>query len=169
VTPAETAEALAIVTLIRPEFQVSRGTVKIWHRLFVNTSAEDFTNALQQHFLTSKFAPMPADINEILSAPEHPSVSEAWSEVRRTIHKVGYYNKPEFSDTAIANVVQSIGWQVLCDMTNPDTTRAHFMKLYEAETRSTTKRAMLNTKPELPAEVSEHVKALAESFNTETD
>ncbi len=55
---------------------------------------------------------------------------QAWAEVQQKIRTVGYYRHPTWSQSAIAQVVEALGWQNLCLSTNPEADRAHFLRFY---------------------------------------
>jgi hypothetical protein len=139
----EIAEALAIVTLEHPSFEVSKERVKLWYWAFKDTDKKDFTAAVMRYLKTNHFPPKIADINGILTTPDYPDSLTAWSEVRNKVRSVGYYGTPEFSHAAIAAAVQAFGWQNLCDMENPDVTRGQFVRMYQSYCQRGTTVAML--------------------------
>lgn len=64
-----------------------------------------------------------------------PTFDEAWGEVIGAVSGRGWFaGPPEWSHPTVASAAAAIGWLSLCSSTNPDTTRAHFMKLF-AEAR----------------------------------
>ena len=141
-TKTETAKCLAIVTIEYPKFEATRERIDLWHELLGHHDAILVARAIQQHLLSSKWEPRVADINELLTKPDYPTGLEAWGEVRKAIGVIGYYGTPTFSHPTIDFIVDSLGWQTLCDMTNADATRAHFMKMYDAQCQRGSERAL---------------------------
>jgi hypothetical protein len=132
---SEMAEHLTMLTTVYPSYEPTDAAVRMWHSLFGEVDNATFGAAIRRHMLASKFVPTPADISPMLNAQQYPEMSEAWKEIRNRIQYVGWYGIPEFSHPLIEHVVDAIGWKVLCDMTNSDTMRAHFFKLYGSATK----------------------------------
>lgn len=80
-----------------------------------------------------------------------PSFDAAWEEVMRAVRTVGYTKttlgvKIEWSHPDIEAAVRSMGWQELCESTNPGVDRAQFQRIYESRvTRSAVDAAMPNS------------------------
>jgi hypothetical protein len=58
----------------------------------------------------------------------------AWGEVQNQIRVTGYYRAPRFTDPAIAEAVQIMGWQTLCtaDLDDEPANRKHFWDIYRS-------------------------------------
>src|SRR5262249_9799575 len=65
-----------------------------------------------------------------------PTPDEAWNIVRRAIRDFGYRHQEEGIESLpagpIRRAVQCLGWQSLCDSTEPEICRAQFRKAFEA-------------------------------------
>jgi hypothetical protein len=162
---SEVAKALTIVTTAYPTFEATVPSVNMWHSLFPDTDMDTFMGALKAHILASKFPPTPADVAALINTPDYPEMSEAWAEVRNRIQYVGYYGIPEFTHPLIEHVVEAMGWQNLCDMTNPDTTRAHFFRLFQSATDRMLKTGKLPASPKKALPQEGAANAIAELAN----
>jgi len=140
-TKVEMSQCLAIITIEYPKFEATRERIDLWHELLGKNDAGLVATAIRKHLLSSKWEPRIAEINELITNPDYPTGLEAWGEVRKKIGAIGCYGSPEFSHPIISFTVDALGWQTLCDMTNADATRAHFMKLYDVQCQRGTERA----------------------------
>ena len=61
-----------------------------------------------------------------------PDADVAWGEVLRAVSRWGRYRIPQWSSPAMAEAVEAVGWQAICDSENQDVTRAHFARAYRA-------------------------------------
>ncbi len=150
-TKTQVAQQLAIVAAAYPgRVEVTEFMVNIWFEAFADLGAGTFAAAIKTHVMVNKWPPTVADINLEVCKPDYPTALEAWGEVRKKIGSVGYYRSPTFSHPMIEAMVASLGWQTLCDMTNTDATRAHFMKLYESQCQRGIQTALRSsTRPEI--------------------
>lgn len=80
-----------------------------------------------------EFAPPPGVVRlraTTLAHPALPDLDQALEEVRAAVAHFGIYRTPEFSHPAIEAAVNAIGWDEVCNSTNPEAFRAHFLRLY---------------------------------------
>lgn len=80
-----------------------------------------------------EFAPPPGVVRlraTTLAHPALPELDQALKEVADAVSSVGIYRTPEFSHPAIQAAVDAITWQEVCNSTNPEAFRAHFLRLY---------------------------------------
>lgn len=100
-----------------------------------------------------------AELQARAEGHEVPGLDEAWAEVQREIARVGWTGaldpkrKPLFTHPTISAAVEAMGWQTLCESTNPEADRAHFFKLYGSATQRATRDAVM------PASVRELLEA----------
>lgn len=96
--------------------------------------------AVRKLIQTSKFLPTIAEIRSAAATLEglacgtaELDADEAWGQVQRAIHSVGYYARPEFDSEALMETVDSLGWQEICQTPVEDTPilRAQFRRAYE--------------------------------------
>lgn len=97
--------------------------------------------AVRKLIQTSKFLPTIAEIRSAAATleglacgtAEQLDADEAWGQVQRAIHSVGYYARPEFDSEALMETVDSLGWQEICQTPVEDTPilRAQFRRAYE--------------------------------------
>lgn len=103
-----------------------------------------------------KWLPSVAELREAVQAPALPEAGEAWGEVCRVVHRLGWTTPPtetDFSDPLILRAVQALGaWPDFCagDEAN---TRAHFLKIYPAMAERARRHAVAGPPPRgsLPA------------------
>lgn len=60
-----------------------------------------------------------------------PTSTEAWESVRMAVRRKGGGTMPEFKSEIVSDTVKSFGWTEICNSTNPEATRAHFMRMYD--------------------------------------
>ena len=66
-----------------------------------------------------------------LASPSLPGADEAWTEIQQGVQRYGLNaGPPAWSHPTITDTVQALGWRDLCLSTNPDTIRAHFLRLW---------------------------------------
>lgn len=84
-----------------------------------------------------RFLPTISELRSVVaeSRCSLPDADVAWGEVLRAIRRVGRYRIPSWSSQAVADAVEAIGWQALCDTANQDVTRAHFARAYTSTRR----------------------------------
>ena len=96
--------------------------------------------AVRKLIQTSNFLPTIAEIRSAAATLEglacgtaELDADEAWGQVQRAIHSVGYYARPEFDSEALMETVDSLGWQEICQTPVEDTPilRAQFRRAYE--------------------------------------
>lgn len=97
---------------------------------------------------SARFMPTPSEVREAVRANAVgviPPWGDAWAEVRHEISRVGYLRgqtlfehgtrttiETEFSHPLIQRTVDAMGWASLCESTNVEADRAHFMRMYDA-------------------------------------
>lgn len=67
--------------------------------------------------------------------PARLLADEAWERVRRAIRRYGYYREADGLASLpqeVRRAAECLGWQSLCDSTEPEVCRAQFRKAYEA-------------------------------------
>jgi hypothetical protein len=97
----------------------------------------DVVRAAVQWFANEgrEFPPSPGQVAQrarwILDPLSHPpDVDVALDQIHREISRVGRAGIPEFTHPSIAATVAAIGWSNICNSTNPDTLRAHILRVY---------------------------------------
>lgn len=145
--------------------------IKAWHLILMDVDVDEAIAVLAD--LARSGAPFPPppgvivktvlDMHDSIAGTRVPDADEAWAEIQRGIASHGFVNgQPEWSHVAVASVVSALTWRELCMSTNPDTIRAHFLRLYDTAARRVTSeqrsvaRAALNSPArlgELPSRV----------------
>lgn len=70
-------------------------------------------------------------IREAALSSARPTAGQAWAEVLRQVSAVGRYGIPEFSDPAVVQAVEAVGWSSICMSEQVSIERAHFFRAYE--------------------------------------
>lgn len=97
---------------------------RVWQQIMSSVPAEKFLAFLTQHFLTSSFAPTPADAMKMLDvAGTDPRVT--FDRLTELVRRVGPYGIPEIADPVFVTAIEIMGGWVavnneLPDRRNPD-------------------------------------------------
>jgi hypothetical protein len=103
-----------------------------------------------------KWLPSVAELREAVHAPALPEAGEAWGEVCRVVHRLGWTTPPtetDFSDPLILRAVQALGtWTDFC-AGDEAINRAHFLKIFPALAERARRHAIAGPPPRtaLPA------------------
>ena len=92
-----------------------------------------------------------------------PTAAEAWEEVSRLMRNAGGGQTPTYSCDLVKRAVRSIGFGQLCMSENPETDRAHFLRIYDSM-RSRRRDQIENEKVLAIAGVGDTIRALAEKM-----
>jgi ribosomal protein L29 len=139
-TPAETAEFLALMALLWRGVVVDEPTVAAWARFLGDVTPEEAGTALELLAATRPFPPTIAEVRQAvarLRAPEAAQIlpAEAWAQVRREIARVGVYGEPTELSPLVRRAVETLGWREICLSENPEAVRRQFLEVYEAYRR----------------------------------
>lgn len=144
-TRDEVKKVMAAVLILWPNSSTApRGfealAVDVWMNMIGDLDADSVLAALQIIATTpdTAFAPPVGIIRERTldviadaSGTRLLSAGEAWAEVRDRVARVGRSGVPVFSQDAVINAVDSMGWRSICDSTNEAASWAHFRRVYE--------------------------------------
>ena len=135
-------EILALVALASSSYPAMqsrdpRPIVAAWTVMLAGLDAAVVKAAIIKVCRESPFFPSVAQIVAAAEALDSrleqlPTAAEAWEEVSRLIQDVGPYRAPRYSCDLVRRAARAIGWRQLCDSTNPEADRAHFLRLYES-------------------------------------
>jgi hypothetical protein len=112
---------------------------KMWQRQFAEISFAEVFNAFEIHWSDSKFAPLPADLKEIIKSNHNPqafiSSEIAWEKVIKKVRSFGRYQKDNGMrglTEAEKRTANAIGWDRMCDCSNDDLgyLKRDFINLY---------------------------------------
>lgn len=134
----EAAALLAIITTCYPQWSATKETFEFYSRAFSDLDFDTASQAVERWAMTNQYAPTISDVRrtcaDLLGLSPALS-SQAWEEVQQQIREVGSFGRPTFSDDETSGFIRSavgvIGWRNLCQSTNQDTVRAHFLRMYE--------------------------------------
>ncbi len=112
----ETAELLATITAIYPNFKITDDaiTLKAWHMMLKGYSKGDVTLALES-FVKSKDTAFPPSVSELIAAINKPrdygfmSDGEAWQLVRRAIGRGSYHSEEDFAAFPSDEIRRAVG------------------------------------------------------------
>jgi hypothetical protein len=125
----------AILSAAAPGHELTRTDLEIRAELISDLDFADARVAAVRLARCAKWLPSVAELREAVNAPALPDAGEAWGEVCRVVHRLGWTTPPtetDFSDPLILRAVQSLGtWQVFC-AGDEAINRAHFLKIFPA-------------------------------------
>lgn len=132
----EVSALLAVANAVyQDRFKVTQASIGIWVQMLGDLSAAEATAALHAHIATSPHPPTIADIRTraATAAAALPGADEAWGEVMQQVQRRGRGRAWTFSHPAIAQTVERIGQDSICDcpVDNLSTLRAQFTRAYE--------------------------------------
>jgi len=118
-------------------FEPKEVSLKVWRMELEDLTDRDFIQAVLHVCRTQEKLPGPnlaAVIRNYVEIGQEKITEEAWGEVMKAVSGVGRYGKPQFSSEAIAETVDVLGWESLCNVRSQElnTMRAHFYRSYEA-------------------------------------
>lgn len=172
-TRSEVLKAVALVSMAWSNWHLpeaedeAEAVIKAWLRVLAPFDNSLVVAAIDSYIVEAgQFAPhqgmvakRAAELQARATGDEVPGLDEAWAEVQREIARVGWtgaldpQRKPLFTHPTISAAVEAMGWQTLCESTNPEADRAHFFKLYGSATQRATRDAVM------PASVRELLEA----------
>lgn len=136
----DTIKLLAIINTAFPNMQITESMVELWHELLGDLEFNLAIAAVKKLILESPFPPTIADIRkravEIMTPAEDKiDASTAWGEVVHAIRMFGYPRPQEALESMsprTRKVVEQMGWQEICQATEPGVVRGQFLRMYEA-------------------------------------
>ena len=134
----EVGRALAFLSTVHPEREVTKDTMKAYHAVLCDIEAELLMAAALHLASVSKWLPKPAELRTAaieLAArsrgEEVPTAEQAWLEVMAAMRSHGHVRQPDWSHELVGLAVEAVGgWRTLCLSTNTVADRAHFTKAY---------------------------------------
>jgi hypothetical protein len=127
---------LAILAAAYPNWRPSEITLQLYERILRPLPAVLAERALLETIHSGReFAPpvgaLCERVAQMACAEGELDAAQAWGEVQAAIRATGWYKAPRFKSLALAQTVAALGWRELCANTNPETMRAHFLRLFE--------------------------------------
>jgi len=135
-TKQECAVLVGMIASAYPSWKPTQETVAVYVELLVDLDGKVAQNALRSLLMASEFPPSVAAIRKkVLEQMDGLPLtkSDAWELVMSMVRRYGIYERPNFEDKTVSEVVQAIGYRELCTSTNTDTIRAQFFRLYEEQ------------------------------------
>ena len=137
-TPTETAQVLTVLGAAFPHISITPETVEVYHQALADIDGSTCRDAVRDMLLTIDRWPAPATIRRCVaerSGALAPDPGSAWGMVLDEARRIGLNDSPEFAHAAIRRTVRLLGWRNICTSESPDTIRAHFLRIYEAQAR----------------------------------
>jgi hypothetical protein len=135
-TKQECAVLVGMIASAYPSWKPTQETVAVYVELLVDLDGKVAQNALRSLLMASEFPPSVAALRKkVLEQMDGLPLtkSDAWELVMSMVRRYGIYERPNFEDKTVSEVVQAIGYRELCTSTNTDTIRAQFFRLYEEQ------------------------------------
>jgi hypothetical protein len=135
-TKQECAILVGMIASAYPSWKPTQETVAVYVELLVDLDANEAQSALRSLLMASEYPPSVATIRKkVLDQMDGLPLTktDAWELVMSMVRRYGIYERPNFEDETVSQVVHAIGYRELCMSTNTDTIRAQFFKLYEEQ------------------------------------
>jgi hypothetical protein len=125
----------ALLAAAAPGQPLPASALEIRAELITDLDFDDTRDAAVRLARSAKWLPSVAELREAVHAPALPEAGEAWGEVSRVVHRLGWTTPPtetDFSDPLILEAVRALGaWPDFC-AGDEAINRAHFLKIYPA-------------------------------------
>lgn len=144
-TPQETKKLFMILMVSYPKFYPAeekdklRLTIELWTEMLADVPFEVAQIAVKKLILESPFPPTISDVRKQIVDITNPDSkidpSTAWGEVTRALRIYGYPRPQEALQSMsprTRKVVESMGWQEICQADKAGVVRGQFLKMYEA-------------------------------------
>jgi hypothetical protein len=135
-TKQECAVLVGMIASAYPSWKPTQETVAVYVELLVDLDGKEAQNALRSLLMASEFPPSVAAIRKkVLESQDGLPLtkSDARELVMSKVRRYGIYERPNFEDETVSQVVHAIGYRDICLSTNTDTIRAQFFRLYEEQ------------------------------------
>ena len=129
-TQADTVELFGLLAAAYPKEPITEAQVALYAALLASYPVDQVRAAVLRHIQQSPWFPRISEVLDQITAQGQLDPDQAWAEVQQKIRTVGYYRQPTWSQPAIAQAVEALGWTHLCRSTNPEADRAHFLRFY---------------------------------------
>jgi len=131
---SEITRILSILQVAYPQRPMAPAAQRLYAEMLADLEGAETLHAVKALVLTreSEWYPTIAEIRRAVVAQREqlPPPDAAWAEVQRAISKWGRYRAPKWTHPAIDRAVDAIGWQAICDSTEPEILRAQFVKSF---------------------------------------
>ena len=140
-------EAAKLILLISsnyrnfPEKGKEDAMTALWAVTFADMPYKLVESAAVKYMFTNKFPPAISDILEQIDSivsVENLTPIEAWGTFLKAVGNFGYYRKKEALeslDEVTRSIIESMGYEYLCQSSDIMADRAHFYKAYEAKVK----------------------------------
>lgn len=158
-TKQEVVEAVTLIVMSYPasfkDETVVQAMVEVWYKMFKDDNPKLVSLAVQKHISTNKWPPSIAEVREQMVSLQRPDILPpdiAWAMVSDRIYGDGshLYDIEDVFPPLIAQVIETIGWSSLCDMSHGQYAgyyngqdKQAFMELYKPAYERERERAML--------------------------
>ena len=132
----ECAVLVGMIASAYPSWKPTQETVAVYVELLLDLDGNEAQSALRSLLMASEFPPSVAAIRKkVLESQDGLPLTktDAWELVMSMVRRYGIYERPNFEDETVSQVVHAIGYRDICQSTNTDTIRAQFFRLYEEQ------------------------------------
>jgi len=159
-TATEVSELIALLVAAYPQPHWPPETQRLYALLLEDLDAGAARLAVRAWIDSRAERPTVADVRDavrrILEAagalPAAPEPEAAWALVRRGFSTVGRYRPFPRTPALVAEVVDALGWQALCDSANEDVIRGQFLRLYREALERARRDTCARTRLALPGQ-----------------
>jgi len=139
ITMDQFINGIEVILQANPGMQAEKESLLAWHAIVSDMPYDLFAAAIFDILRNEKKPPFGVNLGamirekaQALSCSRMLSAEEAWGLVLSQVKKAGVYGSPCFSDEAITEAVQTIGWREICLSEEGNAAlRAHFYRTYE--------------------------------------
>lgn len=118
--------------------------MELWYQELKDLPAGLLQAALRRWVDTEKWPPSIAELRDACGEITNgtlPDWGDGWEEVQKAVRFCGYMREAKALESLspiTRSTVERIGWQQICTNENPDTLRAQFRQIFEAQARRET-------------------------------
>lgn len=135
-TPHEARLIVARLVEAYPLPAWTDGAAALWVEMLEDLDRDTTARVVRDMIASRSSRPSIADIRSAVASASadvaYLAADEAWGVVQRAIGTVGRYRPFPTDNPLVADVVESIGWQTICDTESIEVTRAQFRAAYTA-------------------------------------
>lgn len=152
-TRSEVAKLVGVLMAAFPSSKVTAQTSQVYEEFLQDLDYTAANAAVRRLIGTARFMPSIGEIREAVvevgNGQRRPG-GDAWGDVLAAVRKFGVYRTPSFDDPVVARVVQSLGWEVICNSENQAADRARFIETYDKLAGAQRREAQVSAGAKMP-------------------
>lgn len=142
---------LKLINVAYPNFYrdgQKKDAILLWSIMFADDKDNQVLLAVQRHIATNIYPPSIANIRSALVevSTSNMQAEEAWGIVRKSISRYGTYRQEEALESMpsdLAQFTKRFGYKDLCMSENTMADRAHFIKLWDINSKNEKQNKMI--------------------------